>query len=290
MSTDLPRTVLPIPDPQHVGVTAYDAKDPAASYPPIVPIDPPAGAPNVLIVLIDDVGFGAAVGLRRALCDAERRAPGRRRPQVQPLPHHGPLLAHPPGPHDRAQPPLRRHGGDHRDRHVGPGVQLAATQVGGPTGGDPQAQRLQHGPVRQVPRGPGVADQPDGAVRQLARRWRRLRVLLRLHRRRDEPVVPGHLRGPQPHRAAGVARRGLPLHRGHDRQGHRLGPSAEVADGGAPVLHVLRAGRHPCAAPRPRGVGREVQGTVRRRLGRPTRGDLRPAEGARRHPRGRRPH
>jgi len=54
------REVLPIPDRQHVGVTTYDAKDPDTKYPPIVPLRPPKGAPNVLIVLIDDVGFGAS--------------------------------------------------------------------------------------------------------------------------------------------------------------------------------------------------------------------------------------
>jgi arylsulfatase A-like enzyme len=54
------RVVLPIPDVPLVGLTTYDAKDPDTSYPPIVPLRPPAGAPNVLLVLIDDVGFGAS--------------------------------------------------------------------------------------------------------------------------------------------------------------------------------------------------------------------------------------
>jgi hypothetical protein len=54
------REVLPIPDIPHVGLTTYDAKDPDTKYPPIVPLRPPRGAPNVLIVLIDDVGFGAS--------------------------------------------------------------------------------------------------------------------------------------------------------------------------------------------------------------------------------------
>jgi arylsulfatase len=54
------RQVLPIPDRQHVGLTTYDAKDPDTKYPPIEPLRPPKGAPNVLIVLIDDVGFGAS--------------------------------------------------------------------------------------------------------------------------------------------------------------------------------------------------------------------------------------
>src|SRR5262245_53795520 len=53
------RTVLPIPDQPHVGLTTYDAKDPDTKYPPIRELRPPAGAPNVLIILLDDVGFGA---------------------------------------------------------------------------------------------------------------------------------------------------------------------------------------------------------------------------------------
>jgi arylsulfatase len=54
------RTILPIPDVTPVGLTTYDAKDPDTNYPPITPLRPPQGAPNVLMVLIDDAGFGAA--------------------------------------------------------------------------------------------------------------------------------------------------------------------------------------------------------------------------------------
>ena len=54
------RTMLPIPDRPAPGLTTYDAKDPDTSYPPIEPLLPPEGAPNVLIVLVDDVGFGAS--------------------------------------------------------------------------------------------------------------------------------------------------------------------------------------------------------------------------------------
>ena len=54
------RDILPIPDAKHVGLTTYDAKDPNTTYPPITMLRPPEGAPNVLIVLIDDVGFGAS--------------------------------------------------------------------------------------------------------------------------------------------------------------------------------------------------------------------------------------
>jgi hypothetical protein len=57
---NLSRTTLPIPDIPPVTLTTFDAKDPDTQYPPITPLRPPDGAPNVLIVLIDDVGFGAS--------------------------------------------------------------------------------------------------------------------------------------------------------------------------------------------------------------------------------------
>jgi arylsulfatase A-like enzyme len=60
-STDgLRRDVLPIPDPSWVGLTTYDAKDPDTTFPPITPVRPPDGAPNVLLILIDDAGFGSS--------------------------------------------------------------------------------------------------------------------------------------------------------------------------------------------------------------------------------------
>jgi arylsulfatase len=54
------RSVLPIPDRPQIGHTTYDAKDPDTKFPPIEELRPPEGAPNVLIILLDDVGFGAS--------------------------------------------------------------------------------------------------------------------------------------------------------------------------------------------------------------------------------------
>jgi arylsulfatase len=54
------RSMLPMPDRPLPGLTTYDAKDPDTAFPPIEPLLPPDGAPNVLIVLLDDVGFGAS--------------------------------------------------------------------------------------------------------------------------------------------------------------------------------------------------------------------------------------
>jgi arylsulfatase len=59
-SDERTRAVLPIPDQPYAGRITFDAKDPASAFPPIEPLRPPAGAPNVIIALIDDVGFGAS--------------------------------------------------------------------------------------------------------------------------------------------------------------------------------------------------------------------------------------
>ena len=50
------RTVLPIAEPDYPRSTVLDARD--AQPPPRFEIKAPAGAPNVLIVLVDDMGFG----------------------------------------------------------------------------------------------------------------------------------------------------------------------------------------------------------------------------------------
>jgi arylsulfatase len=54
------REILPVPDRRYPGHVLYDAKDPDSEFPPIRPLRPPEGAPNVLVVLLDDVGFGAS--------------------------------------------------------------------------------------------------------------------------------------------------------------------------------------------------------------------------------------
>ncbi len=51
---------LPMSNTKRMSTITYDAKDPATQLPPIPEVRPPKGAPNVLIVLIDDAGFGAS--------------------------------------------------------------------------------------------------------------------------------------------------------------------------------------------------------------------------------------
>jgi arylsulfatase A-like enzyme len=52
----LDRTSLPIAEPKLAPITTLDARNAVA--PPRFEVKPPAGAPNVLIILIDDMGFG----------------------------------------------------------------------------------------------------------------------------------------------------------------------------------------------------------------------------------------
>ena len=54
------RSHLPMVTPERTGLITYDAKDPDTKFPPIEQLRPPKGAPNVLIILIDDAGFGSS--------------------------------------------------------------------------------------------------------------------------------------------------------------------------------------------------------------------------------------
>ena len=77
-SDKVQRSILPIPDRDYVGLTTYDAKDPDTKFPPIEPLRPSKSAPNVLIILLDDVGFAAssAFGGPISAPTAERLAAG----------------------------------------------------------------------------------------------------------------------------------------------------------------------------------------------------------------------
>ena len=56
VQSELDRTMLPIPEPRYPHSTVPDVRN--ATPPPWFEVKAPAGAPNVLIILIDDMGFG----------------------------------------------------------------------------------------------------------------------------------------------------------------------------------------------------------------------------------------
>ena len=239
------RGVLPIPDRQHLGLLTYDAKDPDTSFPPIEPLLPPEGAPNVLIVLLDDVGFGAgsAFGGPARMPTAERLQRGgltynRFHTTALCAPTRAALLSgrnhHSVG-----------HGHDHRDRDLGARLERAAAEHQGRAADDVEAQRLLDRPVRQVPRGAAVADLAGRPVRRLAHRRRWVRALLRVHRRREQPVLPGALRGHDAGRAGEDARR-------RATTSPRTWPTAP-STGSAPRRRWRRTSRSSCTSrPAPR--------------------------------------
>ena len=57
VAQEIDRSVLPISPPDQPAITEMDARN--ATKPAPFNVDAPKGAPNVVIVLIDDIGFGA---------------------------------------------------------------------------------------------------------------------------------------------------------------------------------------------------------------------------------------
>src|SRR5438552_8247939 len=56
MAQQINRTVLPVPEPKPPTITELDARN--AKAPPRFEVKAPKGAPNVVVVLLDDIGFG----------------------------------------------------------------------------------------------------------------------------------------------------------------------------------------------------------------------------------------
>ena len=133
------------------------------------------------------------------------------------------------------------------------------------------------------------ADQTDGhgALRSLAD-GSRLRLLLRLPRRRDLAV------------GAAAGREHRPVEPPHDEKYHLTEDMADTAIDwmrkhrafapDKPFFMYWAPGAGARTAPRRQGLGGQVQGQVRRRLGSPPRANLRTAEGARLDPGGHQAH
>ena len=146
-------------------------------------------------------GLRHAERVRRADPHADRRAPGAGGAALQPVPHDGGLLADADGAAQRPQPPHEQHGRDHRDGHRVPGQHGAAPEQRGAARRDAAAERLQHRLLRQEPRDRALGGQPLRPDRPLADAVR-VRRVLRLLRRRDQPVgavpLPRHEPGRDP--------------------------------------------------------------------------------------------
>ncbi len=240
----------------------------------------------MLIVLIDDVGFGAssafggpcntpvaerlaANGLKlnrfhtTALCSPTRQA----------------MLT-------GTQPPLRGHGRDHGDGHLGAGKQQHPAEGEGATRRDIAAQRVrdsdssasvmryQYG--KSPPRAHSTSGPPD----------RVSSTSTGSSAARPTSTTPDYTKAPPRSSRPSRPRRATPSRRIW-RPRHHLGAATEGADAGQTVLHVLRAWRHPRPTSCAHSVVGQVQGQVRRRVGCAAREDTQAAEEVGRRPQGR---
>ena len=265
---------------QFKGTINVDIRDSEPDWAPFEPPKAPDGAPNVIYIVLDDVGFSAmsCYGGPIETPNIDRIVVGGR--PLHAVPHDGAVLADALVPADRAQPHAQQHGVHHRGGDRVPERERHDPARERDALGDPRRARLEHLHGRQVASLPDRRDEPRRDAAQLAERPR-LRALVRVPRRRDEPVVSRpRLRQP-PRRPAEHPGRGLPPHRGHHRQGARVHPRREGGRAGEAVLPLLRAGSLPRAAPRAEGVDRQVQGPLRHGLRGDPRADARQPEEAR---------
>ena len=218
------RTVLPIPDRTFGGSIGRTMDTSVADWSMIPGAKPPEGAPNVLIVLVDDAGFGGPDTFGGDIRTPEpdpRPAGG---PDLQPLPRDGGLLAHARGPPDRAQPPPRGHGRHRRVPGAVPGLHRPAPAHDRAAAQDPAGERVRHRRLRQVAHDARPGHGSGGPVPVLAAGVG-LRPLVGLPDRRGRPVRPGHRPGQHRHRrAGGQGREALLLPGRHHGQVGRVAP------------------------------------------------------------------
>ena len=165
------RTVLPIPDPNFGGTVGRTLDASVADWTINMTPSPPEGAPNVLLVLIDDAGFGNPSTFGGPVVDAEHD-PGRRTgADVQPLPRHRAVLAHAGRAADRPQPPR---GGVRLDRRAARrrsrGTRRAVPKDCASFVRALQGNGYSTGGFRQVAPDPGSRAGRSRAVRPLAER------------------------------------------------------------------------------------------------------------------------
>ena len=152
--------MLPPSSRPHIGRTSAD------STPAFDPLpQPPDGAPNVVVIVLDDLGF-AQLGCFGGDVDtpvidglAAGRAP------LPQLPRHGAVLAHPRLRAHRPQPPRRRHGLPHRHPDRLPRLQRSHPALGRDAASPAARRRLLDLRGRQVAPRPALGAERVGSLR-----------------------------------------------------------------------------------------------------------------------------
>ena len=263
------RTMLPIPDRPAPTLTTYDAKDPDTAFPPIEPLLPPAGAPNVVVVLLDDVGLRRVERVRRPVQHADGGTAGGGWAALQPVPHDGPVRSDAAGAAHRAATTTRwAWAASPRRRPRRPGnssvrpntkAPLAMTlKLNGYSTAQfgkchevPVWQSSPMGPFDAWPSGGGGFETFYGFIGGENNQWDPALY------EGTTPVEPPATAEEGYHLTEDLADRAV----GWIRQQKALMPDK-------PFFVYFAPGRHARPAPRAQGVGGQVRGRLRRRLGR----------------------
>ena len=259
----LDRTVLPIQEPKRPTYSELDARNVKA--PPRFEVKAPKDAPNVVIVLIDDIGFGGPSTFGGPIRTPTFDAAGAERPALQQLPHHGAVLADASRAQIRPQPP-----------HAPTPARSWRARRGSPA--TPGRSRNSIAPLAEMMRLNGYSTGAFGKWHETAAwetsvsgpfdRWPTRQGFDKFY-----GFIGGETDQWYPLIYDGVIKVEPPKMKDyhfigrHDEPGHQLGEGSAVDDAGQAVLRLLRDRRGACAAPRTEGVGGQVQGPVRQGLG-----------------------
>ncbi len=266
------------------GTINVDIRESEPDWSPFEPPKAPDGAPNVVYIVLDDVGFSAMApyggpietpNIDRIANDGVRYTQWHTTALCSPT--RSCLLTG--RNHTRNSMACITEGASGFPNASGtiPPENGMLSEILGELG-------MEHLHRRQVASVPDRRDERRVDPTELAH-GPRVRALLRVPRGRDEPVVSGAgVRQPS-RRPTEEPGGGLPLHRRHHRQGARVHQGRQGARAGQAVLPLLRAGRRPRAPPRRAGMERSFQGPVRHGLRGDTRADARTSEGAGDRPR-----
>ena len=277
--TDDGRSADQIGQIEQIGRIGRDWRDSEPWWPPEPA--PPPGAPNVVLVVLDDVGFAqlGCYGSDIATPAIDGLAAG----GVRLANFRTTALCSPTAgvPADRPEPPSQRDGPGGRPGHRLPWLLGTAAEGERLPVGDPARPRLRDLGRREVAPHARGRDPHGRAPGDVAARPG-LRPLVRVPRRRDPPVRPGALPRQPFGAAAPVGGGRVPPDRRPGRPGDRIRRRPPGGRRGPAVLPLPGDRGLPLAASGAGRVDRPVPGSVRRGVGRLAGGDARPAAGPRR--------
>ena len=285
--SDIDRSKPPIRRPAFSGVINRTLDGSQPDWNLIGPPTPPDGAPNVLLVLIDDAGFGNPSTFGGPIQTPNYTRARRGRRALQPLPRHRAVLSDARRAADRAQQSRRRLRLHRRIRGRVPGLLRDlprdcaplprilrdngySTAAFGKWHLTPDGQQGPAGPFDRWPNGWGF-DYFYGILGGGSSQWDPCLA-------ENQKIIgtdPAFYDDEHPYYFPdAMADRTIEwLHGVRAQDAHK------------PFFVVLLDRLQPCSAPRREGMGRQVQGQVRPGLGQAPRGDVRAPEGTRGHSR-----